>query len=110
MRRLTAAALFLAIVCTAGRAQDDAVKAAKKLEGTYEVVSVSAGGKADDKKKADVQSFVIKDGTIMIKTAMGELPAKITLDPSKKPAHIDIDPGKGMSLPGVYETKETAQG
>jgi uncharacterized protein (TIGR03067 family) len=110
MRRLTAAVLFLAIVCTAGRAQDDAAKAAKKLEGTYEVVSLTVGGKADDKKKAEVQSFVLKDGMISIKTGDREQTAKYTVDPSKKPAHFDIDPGKDRVLPGIYETKETAQG
>jgi uncharacterized protein (TIGR03067 family) len=110
MRRLTAAVLFVAIACTAGRAQDDAAKAAKKLEGTYEVVSFSAGGKADDKKKADVKSFVIKDGTITIVTGKRDEAVKFTLDPSKKPPHIDIDPGKDRPVPGIYEAKDTDKG
>ena len=110
MRRLTAAVLFLAVACTAGRAQDDAAKAAKKLEGTYEVVGVSAGGKADDAKKAEVKSFVIKGDTITIVTGKREETAKFSVDPSKKPAHIDINPGKDRPVQGIYDAKETAQG
>ena len=109
MRQLTAAVLFLAIVCTAGRAQDDAKTAAKKLEGNYEVTSVAAGGKTDDTKKAEVKSFVIKDGMITI-TSRREETAKFTVDPSKKPAHIDLDAGKDRVMPGIYETKETEKG
>jgi uncharacterized protein (TIGR03067 family) len=110
MRRLTAAALFVALVCTPGRAQDDAAKAAKKLEGTYEVLSITAGGKADAKKKDEVKSFVIKDGTITTATAKREETVKFTVDPSKKPAHFDIDPGKDRVIPGIYETRETEKG
>jgi uncharacterized protein (TIGR03067 family) len=110
MRRVTAVALFVAITCTAGRAQDDAAKAAKKLEGTYQVVSFTAGGKADNKKKDEVKSFVIKDGVITIATNKRDETVKFTIDPSKKPAHIDIDPGKDRPVPGIYETKETEQG
>jgi uncharacterized protein (TIGR03067 family) len=109
MRRLTAVALFVAMTCAAGRAQDDAKAAAKKLEGTYEVVSISAGGKADDKKRDEIKSFVIKDGMITV-TSRREETAKFTVDPSKKPAHIDIDPGKDRTVQGIYEAKETAKG
>src|SRR5437899_11614291 len=109
MRRLTAAVLFLAIVCTAGRAQDDAAKAAKKLEGTYSVVEATRGGKPEP-KAADVKAFVIKDGKITIEAKDKDMKAKFKLDPSKTPAEIDITPeegGKGETIPGLYQTKET---
>lgn len=112
MRTLTAAALFVAMAGTAARAQDDAAKAAKKLEGTYEVLGVSVGGKADDAKKNEVQSFVIKDGKLTIKLAGSEQTAAFKLDPSKKPAHIDINPdGQPDRVNvGVYEAKDTDKG
>lgn len=111
MRLLTAVA-FLALAALATRAEDDAPKdAAKKLEGTYELVELTAGGKPDGKKD-EVQSFVIKDGELIIKLAQRDETAKFTLDPSKKPAHIDIMPGNGgnETVPGIYEVKETDKG
>jgi len=108
MRRLTAAALFLGLVCTA-RAQDDAAKAAKKIEGSYQVVSMTVGGKPD-KKTDEVKSFTIKDGTITINDGNKDETVKFTLDPAKKPGHIEIDPGKGQTAPGIYEAKDTDKG
>jgi len=70
---------------------------------------MTVGGKADDKKKDEVTAFVIKDGEITIKSGKKEETAKFTLDPSKKPAHIDIMPGD-EKVPGIYETKETDKG
>lgn len=110
MRRLTAAALFLALALPTARADEKADEAAKKLEGTYEVLSLTVGGKADDKKKDDVQAFVFKDGEIIIKTGKRDEKAKFTVDPSKKPAHMDIMPGKDETVPGIYETKDTDKG
>lgn len=108
MRRLIAAAAFLALVVPVTRADDK--DAAKKLEGTYEIVSVLTDGKADDKKKEDVKSFVIKDGAIVIKERNREESAKFTVDPSKKPAHIDITPGDDEKVLGIYEAKDTDKG
>lgn len=110
MRRLTTAALFLALALPVARADEKADEAAKKLNGTYEVVSVMIGGKADDKKKDEVSAFVFKDGEITIKAGKRDETAKFTVDPSKKPAHIDIIPGKDETVPGIYETKDTDKG
>lgn len=107
--RLLTAVTFLALAALTTRADDDAPKdAAKKLEGTYELVELTVGGKPD-KKKDEVQSFVIKDGELIIKTGRRDETAKFTLDPSKKPAHIDIMPGN-ETVPGIYEAKETDKG
>lgn len=108
MRRLMAAAAFLALVVPVTWADDK--DAAKKLEGTYEVLSVRVGGKADDKKKEDVKTFIIKDGTITIKESKREDTAKFTVDATKKPAHIDIAPAVNEKVLGIYETKETDKG
>jgi uncharacterized protein (TIGR03067 family) len=32
------------------------------------------------------------------------------VDPSKTPAHIDIMPGNNMTIPGIYELKESDKG
>src|SRR5262245_8156084 len=106
--RLLCAVLFLAASGTV-IAADDAKEAAKKLEGTYEVVELITEGKPDPKKD-DVQSVVIKDGEITIKTGKRDESAKFTLDPSKKPAHIDIMPGGDEKVLGIYQTKETDKG
>lgn len=109
MRLLTAVA-FLALAALTTRADDDAPNdAAKKLEGTYEVLEVLVGGKPDAKKD-EVQSFVIKNGELIIKLAERDETAKFTLDPSKKPAHIDITPGGDRTVPAIYEAKETDKG
>jgi len=111
MRRITAAGLFLALALPVARADEKSGEAAKKLNGTYEVVSVIADGKADDKKKDEVQGFVIKDGEIVVKTGKREETAKFTLDPSKKPAHIDLSPKNEKDVvPGIYEAKDTDKG
>lgn len=108
MRRITVA-LLLALALPAARG-DEKADAAKKIEGTYEVVAVVIGGKPEDKKKDEVQAFVIKDGELTIKLAKRDEKAKFTLDPSKKPAHIDIMPDKDETVPGIYETKDTDKG
>jgi uncharacterized protein (TIGR03067 family) len=110
MRRSIAAFAFLvaAIPVTAADDKDDA---AKKLNGAYEVREVLVGGKPDDSKKDT--KFTIKDGTIEIKEGDKKPEtAKFTLDPSKKPGHIDIVPDRGAKepVPGIYEVKETDKG
>lgn len=114
MRRLVMAVAFLALAVPAARS-DDKADAAKKLEGTFEIVSVIVEGKVDDKKKEEVSSFTFKDGEITIKMSRNgkerDEKAKFTLDPSKKPAHIDISPGMSdRKVPGIYETKDTDKG
>lgn len=107
MRLLTACTLLAVAALTAGAA--DAPKdAAKKLDGTYEVVDFLVGGKPDAKKD-EVKSVEIKDGEIVIKGERNEA-AKFTLDPTQKPPHIDITPTGGAKVLGVYEVKESDKG
>jgi uncharacterized protein (TIGR03067 family) len=118
MRLLTAALFFALAACATGADDKDdkgAKEAAKKLEGTYEVLEVIVGGKQDNSKKDEVESFVIKDGELTIKIAKGnrEEIAKFTLDPSKKPGHINLMPkrnDKDESVAGIYQVKETDKG
>lgn len=112
MRRLmTIAALLAAAGWTATAAQDEA----KKLEGTYTVLEIITEGKPSPKAK-ELKSAVIKGDTITLTIARGEKSkdevAKFKLDPSKKPAHIDIMPdrGEGKQIAGIYKTEETDKG
>ncbi len=101
MRFLTATA-FLALCAWSAGAADDPKEAAKKLEGTYEVVEVTIGGKPDPKKD-EVKSVEIKDGQIIIKTKKDD-PAKFTLDPSKKPGT-----DKGTELTIAFSMADKAE-
>lgn len=111
MRQLLGLAIFfaLALPLTA----DEKEVAVKKFNGTYKVLSVVIDGKPDDEKK-DKATLIFKDGTITVKEAgdKDEDNAKFTVDPSKKPAHIDITPDFGPKEPllGIYEFKETDEG
>jgi uncharacterized protein (TIGR03067 family) len=107
MRLLTALALFTLSTWTAGAA-DDPKDAAKKLEGTYEVLDVIIASKPDPKKD-EVKSVEIKGDEIIVKTKRDD-PAKFTLDPSKTPGHIDITPHGDKKLPGIYQVKESDKG
>jgi uncharacterized protein (TIGR03067 family) len=113
MRKVIAVlGLVLAAGWTVQAADDDAAKAAKKIEGAYEVVSATRGGQPDDEAKK-VKSFVIKEGKIKIEMEKKDMNAKFTLDPSKKPAEIDIMPeegGKAETIKGIYQTKDTDTG
>lgn len=113
MKAYLVSAAFLALAFPASdAADDDAAKAAKKIEGVYEVVSAIRGGKPDEKAK-EIEAFTFKDGklTITMKPA-GELTATFTVDPGKKPAEMDItrDNGSKDTLKGIYETKDTDKG
>jgi uncharacterized protein (TIGR03067 family) len=109
MRRLIAAVAFLALalpVCA-----DDKDDAAKKLSGTYTTLEVIFDGKSDEKKKEDVKGFVVKEGTMTMKIRDREEKGTFKLDPSKKPAHIDIKPeGDRDVVHGIYQVKETDKG
>jgi uncharacterized protein (TIGR03067 family) len=107
--RYMISAVFFTLASTIAGAADDPKEAAKKLEGTYELVEVLVDGKAD--KKDAGKPVEIKDGRIIPKVKEGrDDSAAFTLDPSQKPAHIDITPEKGLTRLGIYEVKETDNG
>jgi uncharacterized protein (TIGR03067 family) len=111
MRKTMAAVAFLALAVPVARS-DEKDDAAKKLEGPYEVVSVLVAGKPDNEKKDEVTTFEIKDRVLVIKVKeTRDESAKFTLDPSKKPAHIDISPKEGADVvKGIYAAKDTDKG
>jgi uncharacterized protein (TIGR03067 family) len=103
--------LVLVTGWAAGRADDDAAKAAKKLDGTYAVEEYIVLGKPNPKGK-DTRTVVIKDGTLTF-TGGGEPEAKIKfrVDPSKKsPRFIYLNDAGAATGTGIYELKETKDG
>ncbi|MCS6866142.1 MAG: TIGR03067 domain-containing protein [Gemmataceae bacterium] len=110
-----AGAILVAGMAGMAPAAPDPHDAAKQLEGQYEVVQILINGQPD-KKRDEVESFVIKDGEmrVRIKNRTGSEDALFVLDPSKKPSHIDIRPkdagAKETKILGIYQVKETDDG
>jgi uncharacterized protein (TIGR03067 family) len=105
MKRLLLALLVVGCAVSAGRSAQDK-KDADKLEGKWVVVSVERDGKADDTLKGAIRvhkgnqyALTPKDG----KTIAGAF----KIDPSKKPATMDLTPADGRykdkTLLGIYE-------
>jgi uncharacterized protein (TIGR03067 family) len=91
-------AVLLVGVATAG---DDAKKALKQLEGTWSVVSVvERGKKVPADNLAEVQ-FVIAGDKLTMKKGDKSEDGTIKLDPTQKPAHIDVTHGEKTKM-GIY--------
>ena len=110
MKQLVAMSALVALGLPLAAADE---AAAKKLNGSYEIVSITVGGKPQKSNKDRVSEWVFKDGTIEMKQGGKKVDgASFTVDPTQKPAHIDLAPGgtrkKGMM--GIYETRETDKG
>lgn len=109
MRPMLTAVVAGLVVAGTGACQPDAP--AKSIDGTYQVVSATFGGRM--KEGAEKTVFVFKAGTVTVREGGKEKDeaAKFTLDPSKTPAHIDIAPPKGeKTVLGIYQTKATKEG
>lgn len=109
MKRLAAAVLFAGLVGAA--AAQDAEKELKKLEGSYQVKGLKKDGTDAPKEVMDsVKGVVIKGGKLIIKVMGEDKTATIKVDPTKKPAHIDITPEDGpekdMTFPGIYSLEK----
>ncbi len=104
-RFAVAAGLFLGVIAVASA--DDAADALKALNGSYTVKSLAKGGMAaPDEALKDFKGMTLKDGVMTLSVGDKEETAKIKVDPSKKPGHIDISPTsgpeKGKTFPGLY--------
>ena len=109
MKRLAAVVLFVGLIGAA--AAQDAEKELKRLEGTYKVKALKKDGTDAPKEVMDsVKEVAIKGGKLIIKVMDEDKTAKITVDPSKKPAHIDITPEEGpekdKTMPGIYKLEK----
>lgn len=85
-------------------------KALKELEGSYTILQLEKGGKPAPKDIADMVKVSIKGENFTITVGGEEKKAKIKVDSSKTPHHIDITPQdgpeKGMTFPGIYKIEK----
>jgi uncharacterized protein (TIGR03067 family) len=109
MKRLAAAVLFAGLIGAA--AAQDAEKELKKLEGEYKVKALAKGGMDAPAEVMDsIKGVAIKGDKLVIKVMGEDKTAKIKVDPTKKPAHIDISPVDGpekdKTFLGVYKVEK----
>lgn len=102
--------LTLVAVLSAGvaNADDEAnKKAAKELEGSYEMVQMVRDGEAVPAERVKaVTGVTIKDGELILKTGPSEDKATFAVTAGKNPAHIDITSGSGELRPGIYKLEK----
>ena len=108
MRRTLSAALLFGAAFAGVAIADDAEKALKEMEGTYTLKALSKGGKsAPPEVIAEFKEMTIKGDKITLKLANRDQVASLKLDPSKKPAHIDMIPTEGpekdRAMKGIYK-------
>ena len=101
MRGIALVAVLL--VPAARLAADEAVdKALKAMEGDWKVEKMTAGGQELPAEAVAKITFTIKDGEITPSDNPADK-AKLKLDPSKKPAHLDLTDKSNKTVPGIYE-------
>jgi uncharacterized protein (TIGR03067 family) len=100
--------LVAAGLLVAADAKDDAVQAAKaKLKGTWKVVSLEEQGTKAPDDVVKKMRLVFQDSKLVLKGMDdGDHEASYTIDPSKKPATLDLVPAdgteKGKTLRCIY--------
>ena len=108
MRPLLLGCALVLVTFTAKADDDETRKELKALQGTWKVVAAEQDGEALDRIVGGV--LTVKDNNFSIKTASGtELKGDLTLDPAKKPRHINFahqeGPVKDNTWQGIYELK-----
>jgi uncharacterized protein (TIGR03067 family) len=103
LQLILVAALGLVFVAADDK-KDDGKKDKEKLAGTWTVVSMTLGGKENDKAKDGTMTF--EGDTLTIKFDDKEHKATVKIDPEKKPKQIDVTPTDGPEkdkvLKGIY--------
>jgi uncharacterized protein (TIGR03067 family) len=105
------AVLVAGFAVPAGAVADDAAKAdLAKLEGTWDVVSIEAGGMKMPAGQGGPEKAVIKDGVATFFAQGKAMPTfkdlKLQLDPKKKPKAVDLVRGGKEILPCIYEVTD----
>jgi uncharacterized protein (TIGR03067 family) len=106
MRPLLAMALAAGLLVAAGGRSEDAAKGeAKKLLGTWVVVTCEKDGEKVPEKilQGEVVRFIIRADTIIIKV-QDEIKSedRYTLDPRAKPRAINLTEKEGRKALGIY--------
>jgi uncharacterized protein (TIGR03067 family) len=98
------AVLAAGMLIAAGDKKEDTDKDAKKLEGTWAVVSVEhKGQKAPDEQAKDVRVIFTADGKVTIKEPEKETKGTYKLDAGKKVKEITLEAGNEKTLYGIYK-------
>src|SRR5688500_6556953 len=99
--------LAAGLLAPAGAGGDDRAADLGRLEGTWDVASVEAGGKKAAPGKGAPGRVVIKDGKATFFSGDKEVPTmrdlRLDLDPKAKPKAVDLVRGGKDSLPCIYE-------
>jgi uncharacterized protein (TIGR03067 family) len=91
-------------------AADDAHADLKRLEGTWQVIAIEAGGMKVDAARGAPEKAVIKDGKATFFALGKEMPTfrglRLDLDPKKNPKAVNLVRSEKESLPCIYEVKD----
>ena len=111
MQNLSYTLAFFALACCSALAGD--AEDAKKLQGTWEIVELTAYGKKVDFNAIKGTKFVFAKDKLTIQPPSDKLEEFVTrtfafkLNASKKPAEVDLTvldgKDKGLTSPGIYE-------
>ncbi|MSQ96315.1 MAG: TIGR03067 domain-containing protein [Gemmataceae bacterium] len=101
--------LLLAGACLAAQPSEEAVKKELKLfQGKWEAVAAQGfDGKAPTAVELQLTMLIIEGEKFTMKTGSLDIKATFTVDPTKKPKHIDVffGDGKDNVMRGIYEIK-----
>jgi len=97
----TILAVVLGLSLTTGCVADDAKKELDRLQGDWQTVRAEAAGKVIPVDGIPNRDYILK-GDELIPTKNPKDPGKLTLDPSKKPAWIDLTDRDNKTMPGIY--------
>jgi uncharacterized protein (TIGR03067 family) len=109
VRFVTTVVLAASAVAVASAADDKQKEAMKALEGEYQLKQIFGNGKQEpDEVVKLVKGVVIAGGKLTVQLPGKDDATTFTVDPSKKPAHIDLDaPGMaGVVRPGIYKMEK----
>jgi uncharacterized protein (TIGR03067 family) len=98
--------LAAVMVCGGVAAADEAAdrKAAKDLEGSYDLVRMARDGMdVPAEVVKSITGVTIKDGELTLKKAGAEDKATFKVTAGTKPAAIDITSATGETRPGIYQ-------
>lgn len=108
MKRFAVAGVLMAVGVAGVVLADE--KALKELEGTYTVLTMEKGGKAAPKEAIESLKIAFKGDELIITVGGEDKKAKVKVDATKTPAHIDITPKDGpekdKTFPGIYKAEK----
>jgi uncharacterized protein (TIGR03067 family) len=110
VRLLAAFALLLIPALVRADVKDDVQAELKKFTGTWKVVSVEVNGDKIPDEKREKARLIFDGEKVTFKDFGDDKEQKTTfkVDPSKKPATIDIEapPGEKESVQGIYKFED----